>query len=164
MPAAYPTRNDLTNLLDDLKLPCPNPLRLDNLVNQAWQRFERETGWTPFLASNSPSTRVFDPPGQTGKYVAWPKGGGRMLALDAGLISTSSLSVDGNSAFVQGTDYWLRPAQGPAPATRIEFAAPIWANTYSVSITGIWGYSTAVPDDAWYCILRMAALPLLSEA
>jgi hypothetical protein len=95
------------------------------------------------------------------------RGGGKLLELDAGLISITSLSVM-NTTYVQGMpgdtagvgNYWLQPVDAPSygrPYEYIEFWAPVLGSPQTGVITGVWGYSLQVPDDAWSAILAGAA-------
>lgn len=128
--------------------------------------WEEQTGWQPFLRDSSASARIYNPPGvgpgnnQTGNT---QYGGGRVVNLQAGIPTQgdfTSVVVQGYSAFVLGTDFWLAPVNAPAkkrPYTRIEFHLPIWSTQYSVTVTAKWGWSATIPDDAWQAILRKGA-------
>ena len=155
---AYPNAADLSTLLKEVGIDTVSSQRLDTIMRQAVSQFEAQTGYCPFLGASA--TRVFDPPGGNGNYIGSPRGGHRILTLDTGLISLSSLTVGGTTYHV-GTDFWLRPNN--RTANWIEFSQPIYGAPQCISITGTWGYSTSVPDDAWLAILRMAGLICITE-
>jgi hypothetical protein len=142
-------------------MKVPSSQRLESLAKAAARHFEKETGWIPFLASPTPSTRQFDPPGIENAYMASVRGGSRVLELDGGLISVVSITVAGTT-YVPGTDCWLKPANSEAKSF-IEFGKPIFGLPQSISITGVWGFSVQVPDDAWLAILRLAAISAMDD-
>ena len=122
---------------------------------------------TPFTVQ-SQTTRYYTPPGPRPPTsgIQSLNGGGRVLELDCGAASVTSLSVSGvaytrsdpASNTFQG-QYWLEPVNNPAigrPYDRIHFWAPIWGLPQAVAITAVFGF-TAIPDDAWGSILSGAA-------
>jgi len=140
----------------------------DAACNSAATRFGRVTGYTPFLANATDVLRKFDPPGPTidGTRYGWrTRGGQRILRLDNGLVSLTSVTtnVDPQNAGtvrVLGTDFFLRPTNAVAegrPWQEIEFTVPVWGIQESIHILGKWGYGATVPDDAWDAMIYMAA-------
>jgi hypothetical protein len=99
-------------------------------------------------------TRLFDVP--------WDRLGVLDVADD--LLSVESLTVDGNE-LTEGLQYWLLPydaVQKGRAYTHIEMAfvpivPPLGAYRRTVSVTGMWGYGTSIPDDVWTSVLVWAA-------
>lgn len=155
---AYPEAEDLAALLAATPLDIPDTLDFDSKVAEARDDWEARTDWLPYLADADDSERTFDPPG-------W--GGSRTLPLGGGLVSLTSLTVDG-TALVSGTDFRLRPANAPAqgrPYTSAEFLCGGWGGSHwggygppgSVVIVGRWGRVAALEDNVWGAILGYAA-------
>jgi hypothetical protein len=161
VPTHYPTANDLNSVFREMNLDAPSATRATALVKAAARSFERLTGWAPFLSSGADETRRFDPPGHHGGYTAVPRGGGRVVRLDAGLIAITSVKVRGQ-LMTSGADYFAKP-NNASPAQYIEFTRPIHGFPQCVEITGKWGFAAELPDDAWLCILRIAMLDALGE-
>lgn len=144
----YPTGNDVAALLSDAGLTYSG-LDANSAALAGRERVESETGRV-FLAVAG--TRVFDP----------PTGWNGVLDLGADLLSLTSISYDG-TAFAAGTDYRL---VGSAPHSLIRFArrwsAPLpFSLMDSVSIVGVWGYGTSLPEEVWQAMRAAAVLSLL---
>lgn len=113
-------------------------------------------------------TRLFDPP------ISNPSG---RMGLPSDLCSTSPVycAVSGvqQRGGVYGPDFFLRP-QGndrmkiPRPWTWVEFQQA-WPNVWvpnqreSVAITGVWAFSTQIPDMVWYGMLQAGLLEIWSS-
>ena len=165
--AAYPTDADLLELIQstgviDTSGTNFGRMRLQDKIDSAIGDWEQRTGWEPFLADGVDVTRLYDPPGpnvtrQGG--ILNLRGGGKKLFLDAGLVALTSLNVAG-IAYELGTMFWLRPDNAPArrkPFTWIEFLVPVFGSPQSVSITGRWGFWTAIRQQVFEAVLQHAA-------
>ena len=158
---AYPADSDVEALVTGSGVSVPSNFIFTGYASAAIAEFEKLTGYEPFFADGTDRTRKFDPPGATpnARAFAMQRGGERVLALQSGIVSVTSLTVSGKTC-VLGTDYRLRPANADAkgrPWTWIEFMVPQWGQPDDVLVTGKWGYSLQVPDDAWQAIVRLAA-------
>lgn len=167
---AYPVDADVVAFIAAAGIALPSGMAaLEGYAEAANREFEQETGWPPFLADADDSTRTFDPPGPhlTGGGYAQTRGGRRVLALRAGLVSLTSIDCGG---ILPATQYRLLPLNAAVqgkPSSIIEFLVPIFGQAGSVLVTGRWGYSVTVPEDVFQAILRIAAsnaLKDLSEA
>ena len=152
MPLTYPNENDMERYLvgGGLVFPTPqSPLTFIDLrqhVLGAINNFEGRVGRTLLAASQ---TRTFDPP-------MFPR---TKLPLVDDLAQMTSLSVAG-TVKVLNVDYYLLPENADAlgkPFNLVDFAVPIYGARKSVSITGLWGYATQIPDGPWNSILARAA-------
>lgn len=103
-----------------------------------------------FLASTTPTVKVFDPPTNA-------KG---CMSLHSDLCSTEPIvvQVSGITQTVN-KDYFLGP-EGiePRPYSFIEFMRSFpkgWWNSArkSVTVSGVWGFSTIIPADVWRAML-----------
>lgn len=175
--AALPTVTDLENFLLSAKLVSAPPTDEQNImilgdaVASAQAEWQRETGWVPFL-SGADTTRSFNPPGPeqgpVGIYFGVANmGGSRKLFLNAGVRSVTTLKTGvtvqnpTGTTLVLNQDYWLRPNNADTydrPFTFIEFGYSQWGNPNSITITAPFGFGSVCPDDAWYAILKMAAI------
>lgn len=164
MPASYPATADVRGLFTSADIDMPfTDAQLNIAINASILWWDRITGWSPFLAGTA-SARLFDPPGtDKGLYLASLSGGKRHLNLHAGLISVTALTVSG-TARVLNTDFWLKPADARTksrPYEMIEFAGPVYGSVNAISINGVWGFSTDVPDDVWLAVLYSAGVHAL---
>jgi|GEM_PF-5392481 len=115
--------------------------------------FEQRTGWAPFLAANTDSTRYYAAADDRG-----------LLSLDGGLVAITSLNVNGQ-AYTQNTDYWLRRSNAVAvhaPYEQIQFATCRAGALHSaapdrIAITGRWGYTATLPANVWEGVRQGAA-------
>jgi hypothetical protein len=173
--SAYPQLSDLTTYLNGIGLvrgdgsSLSAVLPLQTFLDSAVAAWERRTGYQPFLAGAA-SARQLDPPGPNrGSLPALTglnRGGGTRLSLDGGLAAEPTsvvvgfTSTDPGTTLTPDTQYWLGPYNALAkgnPYTWLEFISPQWGAAKSVKITGQWGYSTTVPDDAWEGIMAYAS-------
>jgi hypothetical protein len=119
--------------------------------------FESRTGWDPFLSSGVSETRYFDNTDWAGQ-----------LALGSGLLSVSSVIVDG-AVQVQDTNYWLRNAgraSSKAPYDLLTFQSGLrrLSNIPNrIAVTGVWGVYTTLPADVWSAIQQNAGALLLAS-
>lgn len=176
--SAYPTADNLSDFLTDAGLLASITLTATSLTdaaNAAAQRWERETGYVPFLARAE--SRRFDPPGPergpVGIYTGLNNvGGSRKLFLDGGLLSVTALQVNVTdlpllvppTTYVLNQDFFLRPAiaqDEQRPYSWIEFRVPQYGNPRSIQVSGEFGFCRELPPDAWGAILRAGALELL---
>jgi hypothetical protein len=158
MPDQMPTGADLEAYLVTLGLYTAGSaelgaLELEGKAAAAVVEWETRTGYRPFLANGSDTTRIYDPP-----YT-------RFLELAAGVLSVSALMTgvgvaSPGTARAEGTDFWLERAQAAyedAPFEVVTFACSPGGARRSITITGRWGYAATVPDDAWQAILARGA-------
>lgn len=158
----YPDGDDLRNFLDFSNLYDPTVQSQSMLIpiRAAAKRWEKRTGYTPFLADGPADVRTFHPPGNLQNSTSRRfRGGGTLLQLEAGLVGRPDfVSIDGIP--LDDADWWPEPISAiekNQPFTTIDFAYPIWGVPGSVCILGVWGYATTVPSDAWYAILLSGA-------
>ena len=181
---AYPAGTDLAAFLAATGLAVPPAISLQAKCDAAVAEWEERTGWRPYLTADtpqSPSTRLFDPPGPAASSGRASAGrGGRILYFQGGLISLNSLSVgvvpDQTGAYggpgAQGTalvsnlNFYLRPQNAPARGlayTEAEFIYPVAGVPQSVAIVGVWGRVAALPGDVWQGVLERAAALCAAE-
>ena len=161
MPQDYPTADDLEAYLLTLGIYPSDPPRaelaaldLPGKAAAAVAEWETRTGYKPFLANGSDTTRIYDPPGH-----------GRYLELGTGLLSVSALftgvtAETPGTERVEGTDFWLEAVEAAyegGPYEVITFPGGWGGPRRSIAITGRWGYASTVPDDAWQAILMRGA-------
>ena len=156
---AYPTNTNLETLLTSLGIPAPSGLDTSSIIAQAIFAWEQGTGYVPFISTNA--TRYYDPPGFTDSFYNNVKGGTRLLKLDCGLLTLTSLTIGGVTK-TAGTDFQLMPYNNPAmskPYEWIKFAAPVYGQAKSVVVVGDWGrVSTVVAGDAVFQAVLTIAL------
>ena len=183
--AAYPAAADLTAFLAGTGLDVPDSLDLQDKCDEAAAEWESRVGWFPYLATDTteaPSTRLFDPPGPAAAS-GRPSGvrGGKILCLEGGLLSLTSLSVgvvpDGSGDYdgapgTQGSlltnnlNFFLRPQNAAARGlawTEVEFLCPIRGVPQSVAVAGVWGRVTEIGDDVWNAVRQYAAFLAVPE-
>lgn len=174
MPAAFPTGAELTTHLQNMgvldnPVPSPNPLyNAASLAGRAQRAWERATRYQPFLAVLD--TRYYDPPGpvtarlRPGGY----GGGGRVLRLDTGIASESSLVVtigvdengNGGTVLTKNLQYTLNPLNAineGEPYKYIEFASPVIGKYKSIKVTGILGFMVTLDDEVYNVVMNLAA-------
>jgi len=141
----YPTGSDLSAFLTSYGItPTVTLTNANALVAAAVREWESKTGWEPFLSVTE--TRTFDAP------VAddwWS---------EIGIISVSSISVDGYA--VDPSAYDLRNRYRNGPYLSIRFNAPILGTRSGMgkmSIAGTFGYTSSLPADVTDAILSKAA-------
>lgn len=136
------------------------------IAGAAQIEFQERTGRIPFIKDSSDVARVFDPPGAySALEQTFYKGGEKILELDSGLLSCTSiyLGVTPDNTGTQmdlARQLRLMPANAPAmghPYEWVEFYFPVYGAPSSIVITGKWGYSATVPDDVWQACLRLGA-------
>ncbi len=171
MPAAFPTATEARAYLNSLGLVTTaqvTAMDVESRVLAARAAFEESTGWYPFLAGGSDTSRQYDPPGPNDRAAVSGvlKGGARILELEAGLtqapttLVTSYSPTFAGNALTHQTDFWMLPANADLrskPFTAIEFVVPQWGSPRSIRITGRFGYQTTVPDLAWNAVLQQVA-------
>src|ERR1051325_262461 len=150
---------DSINVIDEgIRKETYALMRLDLKALAAKAAWENLTDWTPWLKDSADVTRYYDPPTMGG-------GRGRDLWLGAGLLSITELRTgisptSTGSVLVLNQDYRLWPYNAAIegkPYEMIEFAWSHHGLPRSVSVTGKFGYSETIPDDAWDAILKYGA-------
>ena len=168
---AYPTDSDVAALA--ASVPLPSGYTFTGMAAAAVAEWERRTGYRPFLGSGVNSTRAYDPPGPNRRTLSGYSllGGGRILDLESGIYGLTSLSIGvgqdaPGTALVLGTDFWLEPLNADVigvPWQRVRFRAPIFGLESSVSVVGLFGYGSVIPEDAWQAIARLGCALGLSQ-
>lgn len=148
---AYPTLDDLSDLLDDsgLALPSTAGKKLAAMI----ARFEELTGYRPFLGASAETEVPFDAPPPS-----------MVLDLKGGFWEVSEVRVGVTYAstgtlLVPNRDYVLRPYEADGDNTgytEIEFLCGVPDVPRSVRVKGKRGYARQIPDDAHLAILRGA--------
>jgi hypothetical protein len=142
---AYPVGSDLAAALvarGILSAVPADTTALSDIMAGVCTQFERDTGWVPFMYPGGETTRTFDPPV------------GNILFLNVGLIDITTFTVSDEAQTVE-EHYWLEPA-GSGPYTRIRFSYNPGGNPQSIEINGMWGYSTALPNDVEQALMGKA--------
>lgn len=118
-----------------------------------WEKF---TGWKPFLAGDSYTTRYYSDV-DTGGY----------LDFKAGAIDVQSFSISGQ---VQNfnTNYWLSPqnaiAEGEAIlGIQLRYGLFGYGLPNRFAVTARWGRVTEVPGDVWQAVQQKAASIVLTQ-
>lgn len=140
----FPTGAELAQFLVDAGVLASVPGDLDlyeSIAEQSRLEFERDTGWSPFLATGE--TRYWDPNGTT------------LLDPGVGILSVACLELGGEEQTLN-SDYWLLPYNG-FPKTLIRFASPLAGEPRSVSIVGTFGYASEIPQDAYRAVITHGA-------
>lgn len=90
---------------------------------------------------------AFAASGATARYYRQDAILGKTLHLDAPLISVSSLA-NGDSSTVSSSNYWLQPRNSSYYWSIELKSAYSWTFPTDgfVTVTGVWGFSTTVPD------------------
>lgn len=160
----YPGAEELQSFLESNNVEGLEAcLDLAMYVDEAAKAFEEETRYRPFLAGSS-TAYYYDPPGPNARN--YNKGGSRLLFLDRGFVSISEVKVgitpqDSTGTVLElHTDFELHPYNYVAdnvPITRIEFLHFQSGLARSIKITGVPGYASELPADAYSAILKRAA-------
>ncbi|OFX13605.1 MAG: hypothetical protein A2W00_04460 [Candidatus Eisenbacteria bacterium RBG_16_71_46] len=173
--AAAPTSDDLKQYIESLGVINPTKfddavalMRLDVKAPAAWSDWEKRTGWKPFLKDAADVTRWFDPPGPNREGVS--RGGGRLLRLEAGLLTLTSLTTHLSVSEPDGTaltvneHFWLTDAGGDynadaegRPWEIVQFSSNQYGPPRSIRIIGRWGRAETIPDDAWEAVRQYGA-------
>lgn len=178
----YPTGADLIAYIESCSLTVPGGLTsvldittgytgADARIQQVVDDFEEMTGWLPFLACKGDETLTFDAPGArqspgSGYFFAYrPTGGGRILDVDCGLVSVSTVTAvsptDGTpTVFVEGQDYILKPLNAirkGQPYTMIEFLQSVLAGGNRIQVVGTVGYCTKLKAGVWQKLVQYGA-------
>lgn len=155
---AYPVAADLNALLVACGFTAPQ-IALQDLEAKclsASSRWEKESGYKPFLAETQDSESTYDAPR------------GRTLELRGGLVALTKLEVN-EIEWIEGEDFRLYPTDAPhfgEPYTEIKFLRCVPIHT-DVVITGKRGYTTELSETDFQTILEGAAAdlaPILSSA
>lgn len=123
---------------------------LDAAVLAAVQRFEKRSGYKPFLAIAVAAAYTFDPPAY----------GSASLDLKGGFYTITQVKVrkgygETGETLTEGRDYRLRPLNAQAdykPYTEIEFIVSPAGEPGSIEITGRRGYWHEIEEAAWLAV------------
>lgn len=168
----YPTGADLAAILTQAGVVINDPAFLDGAVLAGIQAFETACS-RHFLAGKSienadegEATRLFDPP-MPHEHSLWLGPFGDVTTVTS---VVHQAKPDGQAqALVENRDFFLEPANNPARGLgynrlrRGRWASWTWhgwdtvpwggggwmSGIQSIEITGLWGYGTTIPEDAW---------------
>lgn len=171
---SYPQAENLDDSIEVIGVINPDNIedfkslvRTDIRAAAAWQNWEQQTGYKPFLASLQ--TRRYDPPGANRGPGHWPfgerRGGGRLLDLHSGILSVTELRVGvtadyAGNVLVEGQSFRLRGADGlydslqrGLPFESVEFFTEQFGVPNSVQIHGMFGCVATLGEAEWTAIL-----------
>ena len=151
--SAWPTGTELTNAVTGVGGSIPSGYTAADIIAGVIQEWEEATGWEPFLADASATTRQFDP--TFGYTLRLP-----------GYYTVTGVTVDGVAKTVN-VDYWLHPQNHTAkkvPITSLRFHDPLTGEPASIAVTGRLGYDHEIKEDAWLAVLNKAVARCLELA
>lgn len=157
---AYPTGAEFSAWLTNIGFEDV-PTDADRLMSVAIDKFEKRTGWQPFLAVEK--TKTF-------QFPANPSNDGwRVDMMDDPFLSVSLVKLVrwkdlAEFTLANRTQYSLLPLSGgedenPYFALRI-FDPKYAAFQGEIRITGMFGYTTTLPEIVKDCLFKMAALEM----
>ncbi len=161
----YPTAADLQVFLSRAGLIGNPPtekqalIDLDSAIGEAVKKWEKMTGYQPFLADADDSSWPFD------------GNGTEIVDLDGGFVSLTSVTYRG-TAQVLNTDYRPMPQNAVnlgKPYTYLKMRCgvipyyPTPAGAGQVVVVGKRGYAEVLPEDAWNAVLLLAAVGVVPE-
>jgi len=149
---AYPIEADVASFFTDQGITAPTGL--DKYLAAAIARFEKETGYKPFLGAAEETTVLFDAPAWDG--VLDLRGG----FWDISAITTSNYPGLTARTIDLDTEVQLLPLEADGTElgyNEIRFLVRVVELPGSVRITGKRGYAEKLPDDAWQAIIEGAA-------
>ena len=189
----YPAVGDVAtflmgfNVLKTTVLDAPQQIIVNNYLNARIGMWERWSGYTPFLCAQDVSgnpiqtTRLFNPPGNLNMpsvpggyawFAAGATGRSNRLYIECGFTAISQILTNvtfnfAGNALVPLQDYLLLPNNAAVegkPYNEVEFLWNMFGGLdQSISITGNFGYGTAVPADAWQAIVQGTAADLMGQ-
>lgn len=150
----YPTGTDLADYLVSIGVidSVPGDLtRYNEIMEAAWQGFEKDTNWAPFLnEDDEPETKYYDP------------NGGNQLVIPEGIIVLDSVTVN-DVEKTEGTDYWLKPANS-TPKTVIQFRSCISGLPNTIEVSAQYGYTDTLPSLVKNGLLAKGAVDATADA
>lgn len=149
----YPTYLDFNAFLESRGLSCSELTKTDKqaAITAAVRRWEMDTGWQPFLANSADETRTLDGPE------------GRIIFPNFGIVSLTSLTIDGN-AFAVNDRYWLQnQIPNGGPYTTIEVDSYLTGVRRAIVMVGKFGYTLTLPAEVKSAILSYAAWMLYPQ-
>lgn len=159
-----PTAADVENALTAAG-QAAGTVNLDNIMASVIAEWELRTGWNPFQAGGTNTTRYFDFPNS--RTLLLP-GYASIATVTTGITydATTGALVTGTASVLHAGHrfiYW-RDGDEDTPIMGIRFACTgvNWHYSYgyryrSISITGKVGYSLTIPDDVWQAWVDGAA-------
>lgn len=154
----------------------------DGAIDAAARKWERETGFTPFEATQADTTVYLNPQTRDDFRNNQPMGAFAFLGetlltgdrqmfippqLGTGIVSLTSLTVS-SSTQTLNRDYWLEPNNAPLkkrPYTILRFLMSPISSRLQIVMVGKFGFCAydAVPNDVRRAIMQMAAIEMLPE-
>jgi len=124
-------------------------------IDAAITEFEDRTGWIPFLADATATTRYFDESNYDG-----------YLDFGAGAVAIESVTV-GTTTYTPNTQWWAFPTNAlhqRRPYTGLRFNSIQRAFTPNrIAVSARWGYCATWPASAWLACMRLAAAQTLGQ-
>lgn len=159
--STLPTDSDIQAFVTNAGILLPSGYSFAGIAALAYKVWEEATGRTPFLASGTPFSQSYDPPGgKPGNLSSWNVyGGSRTLPVMPGIVTVSSVTINGQ-AQVFGTNYRLLPLNANSksrPYDIVEFLTPCYGPQSSVVIVADFGYFDTIDADAWFGIVKLGA-------
>ena len=164
---SYPADSDIESFIAGCGITVPSGFDFVGSAQAAIDEFEDRTGRKPFLIDSNDVVLTYDAPGKTAQSrTFWPiSGGGRILNLGLGILSVTSITVNGVTK-TANVDYRLRPYNAGAneePYSMIEFTVPIWGPAGAVVITCKRGFATTLTEDVWKGVRALAGAILARD-
>lgn len=158
---AWPTTGEVTTELGAYGVTLPTGVVLANKLDAAISRFEKITGYSPFLADADNVNVLVDPSFSPS------------IILPCGFVSIAEISDDG-VALTPNEDWWPGPTGAPdrnAPYTFVTLATSTYARIMSLAnspghpaqltIQGKRGYADPLPADAYEAVLLMTVASVM---
>lgn len=131
----WPTALQLDAVLTSAGITIPAWTTAADIVGQAIAEWESLTGCAPWLADGS-------------DIVYGTFNGTPYLMLSQLMVSVTSIDWDD---CILDPDQWA--LDGPGPYFVVILAEPMRSKPQAITVTGVPGYSTAIPDDVWNAVL-----------
>lgn len=155
MKSAWPTVQEITDRITATGNTVPGTLSIADLRGAAIAWWENQTRFYPFLVTDDsePQTRTYHE-AQNGD-----------LFFGCGFCSDEALSIeiDGTTEELD-TDYVLRRDSGNTggPYTWAQLLSGVGHSFGIIEVSGVVGWGTSIPEDAWEAVLCKAMLPALN--
>jgi hypothetical protein len=158
---AWPTTGEVTTELGAYGVTLPTGLVIANKLNSAISRFEKITGYSPFLADEDDQDVLVDPSFSPS------------IILPCGFVNITSVADDALT-LTANEDWWPGPTGAPtrnAPYTFITLATSTYARIMSLAnspghpaqltVVGKRGYAATLPQDAFEAVMMMTVASIM---